>query len=180
MAAVNLPPPLRDFHEGGGVRTAEGSASVRVGRGLAWVLLRFVGIGMREGRQGLVVTFEPDGQGELWRRTFESGGFTSRFEVDAAERAVVELFGPFSLHYGLTVGTDDITWTLRRARFFGVPIPTALAPRVAAREWISPAGGYEMSAEITMPLLGHVLSYTSTLARVPPYGMSAAPSPNAA
>jgi hypothetical protein len=159
---------LGGFYDGNGIRTAHGLASVTVGRGLARVLLRFMGLEMRSGRQNLVVSFEPDGQGELWQRTFDTGRFTSRFEAgEASSQAVVELFGPFALCYDLIVGTDDITWALRRVRLFGVPLPAALAPRVVAREWISASGTYEMSASVTMPLLGHLLSYTGTLVRTP-------------
>lgn len=122
---------------------------------------------MKSGRQNLVVSFEPDGQGELWQRSFDTGRFTSRFETEgASSKAIVELFGPFALCYDLMVGTDDITWALRRVRLFGVALPAALAPRVAAREWISVAGTYEMSASVTIPLLGHLLSYSGTLARI--------------
>lgn len=167
-AGAHLPPPLRDFHKGGGIRTAQGTASVIVGHGLARLVLGLMGFDIKNGRQSLIVTFEPDGRGELWQRTFETGRFTSRFETDAVARpTMVELFGPFSLYYELTVGADDITWKLCRARLFGIPLPTALAPRVAAREWVSAGGEYEMSAQVTVPLLGHLLSYTGTLARVP-------------
>jgi hypothetical protein len=167
--AVHLPLQLRDFHEGRGTRTAEGSAVVSVGRGLARLLLNLMAIEMKGGRQTLIVTFIPDGDGELWQRIFQSGRFVSRFELDdaAGQQSLVELFGPFSLYYQLSVGADDIMWTLRRVRLFGFLIPTSLAPRIAAREWVSATGSYEMSAQVTMPLLGHLLGYTGTLARVP-------------
>jgi hypothetical protein len=168
VAGVHLPGVLRGFYDGSGIRTAQGLASVTVGRGLAGILLKFMGLEMRSGRQNLVVSFEPDGQGELWQRTFDTGRFTSRFETGgSSSKAVVELFGPFTLCYDLIVGADDITWALRRVRLFGVPLPAAMAPRVVAREWISVTGTYEMSASMTMPLLGHLLSYTGTLVRTP-------------
>lgn len=163
----NLPRQLRDLHEGEGVRIAKGTVSVSVGRGLARILLRFMGLRMEEGPQSLLVTFEPDGHGELWRRTFGSGGFTSRVEFDASDKqSIIELFGPISLYYHLRADGGSITWTLCRARFFGFPIPAALAPRVTAREWVSADERYSMSAEVVLPFLGHLLSYTGTLARV--------------
>lgn len=165
---AHLPSPLIDFHKGGGIRIAQGTASVTVGRGVARLALRFMGLDMKNGPQSLIVTFKPDGCGELWQRVFKNGRFTSRFETAATpEPTLVELFGPFSLHHELTFGTDDITWRLRRTRLFGIPLPTTLAPRVAAREWVSAAGEYEMSAQVTAPLIGHLLSYTATLTRVP-------------
>jgi len=167
-ADVQLPAVLRNFHDGSGVRTATGLVSVTVGRGLAGVLLKFMGLEMRTGRQNLVVSFEPDGQGELWQRTFETGCFTSRFKTEGVlDKTVVELFGPFAFCYDFLVGADEIIWKLRRVRLFGIPMPAAFAPRVAAREWVSSCGAYEMSASVAVPLLGHLLSYTGTLARTP-------------
>jgi hypothetical protein len=172
---AHLPSILRNFHDGSGIRIAQGVASVTVGRGLAGALLKFMGLEMKNGRQNLTVTFEPDGHGELWQRTFTTGRFASRFETEGATgQTVVELFGPFAFCYQLKVGEDSITWTLQRVRLFGIPLPTILAPRIAAREWISDAGGYEMSAQVTVPLIGHLLSYTGTLIRVPePSALSA-------
>jgi hypothetical protein len=166
-----LPAPLRDFYCGAGIRTAAGPAEVRVGHGLARVLLQFIGLEMTSGRQHLIVSFEPDGTGELWHRTFTTGQFTSRFEVDdTSQHALIELFGPFSFYYDFTTDADSATWSLRRVRLFGVSVPAALAPRINAREWISPQGSYEMSAEVSAPLLGHLLSYSATLTRQPPLG----------
>jgi len=88
-------------------------------------------------------------------------------EFGNAQSAIVEFFGPFSLHHDLTAGADDVSWRLRRAKLFGIPILTAMAPRVTAREWISAAGEYEMSANVTMPLLGHLLHCTGKLPRAP-------------
>ncbi len=139
-----------------------------VARGFGRLLLNLMGIEMKNGCQTLAVAFVPDGQGELWQRTFESGRFTSRFEMASKANGhnLVELFGPFSLYYQLAVGADDIRWKLRHTRLFGVLIPASLAPRIAAREWVSNAGEYQMCAQVTMPLLGHLLSYRGTLARV--------------
>jgi hypothetical protein len=41
-----------------------------------------------------------------------------------------------------------------------------LAPGIAAREWVSADGRYEMSAEVTLPVLGQLLSYAGALVRV--------------
>jgi Domain of unknown function (DUF4166) len=166
-AGAQFPSSLRGFYEGSGTRTAEGIVYVIVGRGFTRLLLNIMGLDMKNGKQDLVVTFRPDGDGELWQRTFETGRFTSRLEKDVGcGPAIVELFGPFSLHYHLMVDKDCITWMLRRSRFFGVPIPMLLAPRIAAREWVSEDGKYEMSAEVTLPVLGQLLSYTGALVRV--------------
>jgi len=166
-ASGQLTLPLRNFYEGNGVRTAEGIVLVTVGRGFARLLLSVMGLEMKNGKQKLVVTFQPDGDGELWQRIFETGRFTSRFKSDVGDRSIVELFGPFSLHYHLTVSRDDINWMLRRARFFGIPIPTILAPRITGREWVSADGGYEMSADVTLPVVGQLLTYTGALVRAP-------------
>ena len=156
---------LRRFYEGAGTRRATGSAVVRTGGSLARLLLRSMGLGMADGPQPLCVVFEPDGGGELWHRDFGTGRFTSRIDVGVpGAGTIVELFGPFSFDIALVHRSESITWTVRRARLFGLPVPAAMTPRVAAREWME-AGQYRMSVEILLPGLGHLLSYGGTLER---------------
>jgi hypothetical protein len=161
---ARLPPALRRFHGGCGLRTAVGTAEVQTGGLIARILLRFVGIGLRDGEQALAVTFSPDGTGELWTRQFCTGRFTSR--VEAGEPGtLVEFFGPFSFQIALLPLDDGLSWTLRRARFLGVPLPSAIALRIAAQERQSEEGGYYMSAQVAIPLLGLLIAYRATLSR---------------
>lgn len=165
-SSANLPLPLRSFHQGSGPRMATGGVSVTVGQGFMRLILNFMGLEMKAGRQKLAVAFHPDGDGELWQRTFETGKFTSRFEHAAGSGpTLLERFGPFSFSYDLIVGANEITWTLRHASLFGVRMPKLMSPRILAREWIATDGKYEMSAEVTLPVLGRALGYTGTLVR---------------
>jgi hypothetical protein len=153
-----LPVGIRRFHAGTGTRSARGTAQVRTGGVFARGLLRFLGIGLRDGPQSLLVTFTPDGGGEIWTRQFATSGFASRVEADAAG-TLVEAIGPFCFRIALVPVGNVLTWTLQRAFMFGLPLPVAIAPRISAREWMTDSGCYCMAAEVALPLVGSVLRY---------------------
>jgi hypothetical protein len=41
------------------------------------------------------------------------------------------------LRFRLTPDGDAISWTLQRAAVFGLGIPSFVAPRISAREWLA-------------------------------------------
>jgi len=151
-----LPLELQRFHAYVGRRTVCGQATVTTGGNLGRGLLRLLGLHLRDGKQALDVTFMSDGSGTIWDRRFGTGRFISRIEASGIG-FLVETFGPFTLRFRLTPDGDAISWTLQRAAVFGLGIPSFLAPRIAAREWLAADNAYAMSVAVVLPLLGLIL-----------------------
>ena len=157
-----LPLGLQRFHAYVGRRTVCGQATVTIGGKFGRALLRLLGLHFREGKQTLDVTFMPEGSGTIWERRFGTGRFISRIEANGVG-FLVETFGPFALRFRLTPDGDAVSWTLQRAAVFGLAIPSFLAPRISAREWLVADKAYAMSVEVALPLFGFVLRYEGDL-----------------
>ena len=162
-----LPAGLQRFHANAERRTVSGQARVTTGGVFARVLLRLLGLHLRDGEQPLDVTFMPDGSGTIWDRRFGTGRFISRIEAGGIG-FLIESFGPYTLRFRLTPDGDAVSWTLQRAAVFGLAIPSFLAPRIAAREWLAADKAYAMSVVVALPLLGLVLRYEGEL-YLPPF-----------
>lgn len=155
---------LGALHSEAILRHATGAATVEIGAWVARLALRIVGLDMKAGPQAISVIFEPDGDGELWHRTFTTGRFTTRFERDPDNPCgLIELYGPFSFRYELATSDRRIDWQLRQARLFGIILPRILAPRISAAEWIDEQSQYYMQTSISLPLIGKVLRYGCSL-----------------
>jgi hypothetical protein len=63
----------------------------------------------------------------------------------------------------LTPDGEAISWGLQRAAIFGFSIPSFLAPRIAAHEWLAADKAYAMSVVVALPLLGLILRYKGEL-----------------
>lgn len=155
---------LGALHSEATLRRAEGTATVEIGAWPARVALRMIGLDMSDGTQAISVTFEPDGNGELWHRTFTTGRFTTRFErAPDNARGLIELFGPFAFRYELATRDRRIDWRLYQVRLFGVVLPRILAPHISAAEWVDEQSQYQMQAFVSLPLLGKALGYRCLL-----------------
>ena len=162
-----LPAGLQRFHADAERRTVSGQARVTTGGVFARVLLRLHGLRLRDGKQPLDVTFMHNDSGTIWDRRFGTGSFISRIEASGIG-FLVETFGPFTLRFRLTPDGDAVSWTLQRAEVFGLAIPSFLAPRISAREWLAADNAYAMSVVVALPLLGLVLRYEGEL-YLPPF-----------
>ena len=157
-----LPAGLRCFHADVERRIVSGQARVTTGGVFGRVLLRLLGLHLRDGEQPLDVTFMPDGSGTIWDRRFGTGRFISRIKAGGSG-FLIETFGPVTLRFRLTPDGDAVSWTLQRAPVFGLANPSFLAPRIAAREWLATDKAYAMSVSVTLPLLGLELRYEGEL-----------------
>lgn len=160
----HLPQSLRAIHATGGTRSLCGWMEVQAAEGIVgqW-LLGFMGLPRHTGRQNLLVHILPDGRGELWERKFADATFTSRFEAGNRPQLAHEYFGPFRLDYEFVPADGEVCWSLMGARLFGLPLPKALAFEVAACEWEGEDGAFHMRAQVSLPLLGRLLTYGGVL-----------------
>jgi hypothetical protein len=154
--------------DGEGVRAASGEAEVTTGGWAAQALLKMLGLDISRGFQKLDVAIVPDGDGELWRRDFASGAFTSRMIVSTEEKAprLVEKYGPVSLVFALRGSKEGVDWQLEKGFVFGLALPHRLLPIVDARERLTEDGAYAFSIDIAAPVIGHLLGYSGRLRAV--------------
>ena len=107
-------------------------------------------------------TVGPDA--ETWRREFAGKPMSS---VQSAGRGdwdglISERFG--ALHFGLApvVDGDRLRLVVRKWRAFGVPMPSCLAP--GGETWETEVDGrFAFHVEVTLPLVGHVVTYEGRL-----------------
>lgn len=156
-----LPARLREMHDVHGNGGARGQGLVERGKGLAHLLGRIMGF-PSAGEHPVHVAFaERDGK-ERWTRDFGGHCFSSELALSGA--GVSERFGPLRFHFDLPADALGLRMALRGWRFFGVPMPRFLGPRIDAREW-EEDGRFRFEVGVSMPVIGMVVRYTGWLAR---------------
>jgi hypothetical protein len=159
-AFAMLPEPLQALHNICGNGSAIGEAVVTRGRNpLARLVAALVGF-PPAGTHSLHVSFyETDGV-ERWTRYFGRSAFHS--SLSQYGRSVVEGFGPLRFRFTLPSDGAGLKMVLQRWTCLGLPLPRALAPQSAAREWAE-EGRFHFDVPISLPLLGLLVHYTGWL-----------------
>lgn len=167
-----LPPAVRAMHDLAVSADAGGIATVRRGASLA---ARFVGWMMRfppAGQWPLHVFFRERSGAETWTRDFGGHRFSS--ELSRSGDRLVERFGPLRFLFDVPAGPSGLEMRLRRWSAFRIPLPRALAPRIAAREW-EEGGRFRFEVRVALPLIGDVVGYSGWLRRLDPEPVQAPP-----
>lgn len=157
---ATLPPPVRAIHLVHGDAGATGEGEVRRGSGL---LARTVAWGMRfppTGRYPLHVHFAEEAGVERWTRRFGPHQFSSELRDDRG--LLTERFGPLRFRFALLGDAAGLKMVLRSWTCIGIPLPLALAPRIAAREW-QEEDRFRLDVRIALPLVGDVVHYSGWL-----------------
>lgn len=155
-----LPPAVRRLHDVCRDSGAEGEGRVERGRGL---VARILAAAMRfppEGLWPLHVAFAEESGVERWTRDF--GGHRFASALSARGGRIVERFGPLRFAFDLPSGPEGLEMRLRAWSVLGVPLPLALAPRIAAREW-EEDGRFRFAVAAALPLVGEVVRYSGWL-----------------
>lgn len=156
-----LPQAVRTMHEICRDAGAVGEAQVVRGRSLtARLIARMMGF-PPEGCWPLHVAFREREGVESWTRDFGGHRFTSRLGA-AAGGLVFERFGPLRFLFALEADEHGLEMRFRRWSCLGLPLPPALAPRIAAREW-QEEGRFRFDVRVALPLLGHIIGYRGFL-----------------
>jgi hypothetical protein len=114
----------------------------------------------KSGTWPLHVAFSERGGVERWTRDF--GGHVFSSELSRAGEGVAERFGPLRFAFDLPSGPRGLEMRLHRWSVFRLPMPLALAPRIAAREWEEEAR-FRFAVEVSLPLIGPVIGYAGWL-----------------
>lgn len=158
-----LPAPVRAMHDFIGDSAAVGTGAVKRGtspfaRLLGW-LMRFPPAGDYDVHVG----FTDRGDAERWTRRFGSHQFHSELSADGSH--IVERFGPMRFAFNLPVDASGLSMVLRSWTAFGIPMPLALAPKIAASE-SADGGDFLFDVAVAIPLIGPVVEYHGRLRRV--------------
>ena len=77
-------------------------------------------------------------------------------------RWIVERFGIFTFDLEAVAAQGELKLLMRGMRCCGRPLPGALCPRIAAREWEA-GGRFHFDVEIALPLAGRLVRYRGWL-----------------
>lgn len=160
-----LPATVQALHRPGENAVWQGQASVTRGKGrVAALVARLFGF-PAAGVQPVTVTFTTDPAGrETWARAFGSSQMRSTQEAGRGlmRHLVVERFGPFAFGLALQLRAGRLNILPRRWTLLGLPLPRALMPGGDA--WEEEAHGtFRFHVEITLPLIGPVVTYEGWL-----------------
>lgn len=144
---------------------ARGVFAVRRGRGLVARALALL-LGLPAGGEAvpLLLSIEPAGGGERWRRAFAGREFVT-LQREQAGALLAERAGPFELLFRLEADGGALVYTQEGSALCAggarLRLPRLLAPRVEARERADDAGGAGVlvKVRVTAPLAGLVIEY---------------------
>ena len=155
-----LDEPVRRFHL---CKSGAGTFAVRRGEGrIARIVARLLRLPRGGEAVPLLLSVEPHGGGERWRRTFAGKDFVTEQNEHAA-RLLAERTGPFELLFRLNVEGGALAYrhagAALRAGRLRLNLPRILAPRVEAWERADECGGVRVSVCVTAPLVGLLIRY---------------------
>jgi hypothetical protein len=159
----HLPARVRELHDVTDTTVWTGRADVERGVSLpSRMTARLFGLPPAGRDQALRVTFEVDGDREIWSRAFGNAVFRS---VQYERRGLLrERVGPSTFVFALETSADGLALELRGVRFLGVPLPAFLAPSIFTFE-SERDGRYQFEVEASLPLLGRIVRYAGWLER---------------
>jgi hypothetical protein len=155
----SLDEPVRRLHLSA---RGEGKFAVRRGEGrVARLVARLLGLPRSGEAVPLLLSVEPRGGGERWRRNFAGREFVT-VQGEHVAGLMAERTGPFEILFRLTAEGGALAYVQEgaflRVRSLRVRLPRLLAPRVEAWERAA-GGGVRVSVRVTSPLTGPLISY---------------------
>lgn len=147
----------------------EMTGSFRITYGTGWMakrLARLSNLPQEAGAADTRLKILPEDTGERWERHFDGQAFTTR-QWKGRDGFLVERFGEWELHFKLRVQDGNLFYDQSRARLclgaWHIPMPSACAPRVTAKEMPDGAARVLVSVMVTLPFVGRLISYEGYL-----------------
>lgn len=157
-----LPAAVRRVHAGIEPVRLAGSARVKGGRGLAGVCRKLMGMPPSGLYDSVEVEIRPTPRGELWRRRFGRHAFQSTLSNAKEIAQFQERFGLLTFRFELEPYGRVLRWRHTHWRLGPVPLPLALAPRIAARIF-EREGRYRFSIAVAHRWIGLLVAYAGQL-----------------
>lgn len=154
-----LSPFLQKLHSGKNV--AQGKVTVKNGVGFAWLLCRLMRFPKAASQVLLRVDCEHKPDQIIWKRLFDKHQMNSVFYQQGED--LVEHLNGMRLYVKAVEINGALHYHFHKAKFLGLPVPSFLAPKVLAYE-MDVDGKCHFTVEVTMFLLGKVISYSGVLA----------------
>ncbi|MBL6651645.1 MAG: DUF4166 domain-containing protein [Reyranella sp.] len=111
----------------------------------------------------ITVEFVATANGERWTRRIGSRALRSwQFIAKARPGWIAERFGIFTFDLELLAEAGRLQLLMRGMRCWGLPLPRALWPRIAAGEW-EEDGRFRFDVEIALPAVGRLVRYRGWL-----------------
>lgn len=160
-----LPAAVQRFHRLSGHTVHHGWVETRAPESMAAKCLAICLGAPRTASSG-PLRFELDAgpETETWTRYFPTRTMTSRMRLVGGQ--VEERLGAAAVTFSLEAAEGKLSMTLARMRFFGVPCPRWLLPKVIAEE---SGTGEQLHFHVTaaLPVVGSVADYRGHLAVAP-------------
>ncbi len=164
----DLPSHVKALHDSSSERRWSGTASVRRGTGIfARAIAAIIGFPKSADTISVTVTFTPEGDGERWTRQFGDQVFSSHQRVGCGrnKHLLVERFGVVDVALALVIEGDRLKLVPRRWSIFGIPLPKFMLP--GGETFETQVGRcYRFEVDITLPIVGHIISYTGSLNQI--------------
>jgi len=159
-----LPDQIRSLHEGGAFLSSTGQADVVHGPGFwAGLAIMFSSLPAKGRNVPVTVEFIADGDGERWRRNFNSKIFASRLAAVAAGKPLLaERYGVVKVTYELIPDPHGITWRQVGMRILGLPAPRFMRLNITARESVE-HGRYVFDSNVALPSGARIVHYRGWL-----------------
>lgn len=153
----SLPPVLRRFHEQSPEAGAQGTLHITRGSGrIRQALAALMRLPLPGEQVPVVLQVQTVGEAEHWRRDFGTLRLVTQQWLQ--DGLLIETAGPLRFGFRLTADAKEMRFEFARCWFVGMPLPTALAPRVnaTASEY---EDGWWLRVRIDVPLLGMLTQY---------------------
>ncbi len=141
----------------------EGNVVIRRGNVMSKMLCHILGFPAEGVNVVLKVIGHHDADRMLWKRDFAGIKLVSEFIRE--NDYLIERMGPIQLCLKLFVNDGELHYQLIKAKFLGLPIPSALSPKLTAWEK-EQQGRYNFLVDVALPVMGRLISYEGMLSLV--------------
>ncbi|MBA3766307.1 MAG: DUF4166 domain-containing protein [Acidobacteria bacterium] len=162
-AWANLSEPVKRLHIG--ALLGAGKFTVRHGeRGPARLLTKLLGLPAAGVDIPVKLSVTTHKSGERWQRTFGAGTlFVTEQRAGRESGLMIERIGPTEVRYRLEIAGGALFYRHTGTKLcigpLRLPLPRWLAPRIAARESAIDEKSTHISVEVTLPVIGRLISY---------------------
>jgi len=150
-ALSSLPAPIHTLHDVAERKTFRGAARIEIGAGrIAQFVSRLLRFPPASEKTMLTLVMTPEGNGELWERSFGNFKMTTRLSPGKRPASVEERLWPFTAVSEIKPDSQGVIQVLTGLRCLSVALPRLLWPKMDVREGAD-GSRYTFSRSIRFP-----------------------------